>query len=220
MKYLVLTSVLLAIWAIGHLAYGAIYDAHNFSYRTKLTLTISTPSGLIEASGVRQIDATKSYFNFAQSGGNYWTRTGEALVVDLGEGRYLFAPPKGWPDLAREMSAKGIIRSSLELEHQSEIRSQVAPISVPIERMLWMATFADLTDPNSIQGVDAQDLAATFGAGYALTRVTLQVTEDPLTEGRVRQVLGWLRGYNGRLSITGANGKTVTFGDADFVSAN
>jgi hypothetical protein len=205
MERFVYSSLLLAALGIGYFVYDAIYDAHNFSYRTKLTLTISTPEGPITASGVKQIDASKSFINFAETGGNYWTRKSEALVVDLGQGRYVFAPPKNWPNLAEEMSAQGIIQA------------QVEPISVPIERMRWMVTFADVSDPGSIIGVNSEDLAATFGRGYALTDVTIQATDDPLTIGQVERVLGWLPGHKNWLSYTTPEGKIRDLGVSDLL---
>lgn len=217
MERFVYSSLLLAALGIGYFVYDAIYDAHNFSYRTKLTLTISTPEGPAIASGVQQIDASKSFINFADTGGNYWTRKGEALVLDLGQGRYVFAPPKNWPNLADEMSAQGIISSNSELAHQTAIQAQVEPISVPIERMRWMVTFADASDPGSIIGLDSEDLAATFGRGYALTGVTIQATDDPLTIGQVERVLGWLRGHKDWLSYTTPDGKIRDLGVSELL---
>lgn len=213
MKRYAFAMLLMVSFGLGYL----VYNAHNFSYRTKITLTISTPEGSVEVSGVRQIYASRSYINFAQTGGNYWARKGEALVVELRPEVYLFAPPKGWPNLAREMSAQGIISGRMELDHPSAIRAQTEPISVPIERMRWMVTFADVSEPTSITGVDPENLAATFGAGYALISVKMQATDDALDGGRVEQILSWLRGYNDWLSFTDADGKTQEFGASDFV---
>jgi hypothetical protein len=53
-------------------------------------------------------------------------------------------------------------------------------------------TFADIADPLSVQLVDPDDLAATFGTGFALRKVTGQVTDEPMTLGRVEPVLSWL----------------------------
>ena len=50
--------------------------------------------------------------------------------------------------------------------------------------------------------VDPADLAATFGAGFALREITLEVTDDAVTEGVVEGVLGWLWTHAGYLSGT------------------
>jgi len=48
-----------------------------------------------------------------------------------------------------------------------------------------------------VQQVDPDDLSATFGAGYALRAVTLEITTAPVTSGVVEGVLGWLRNLEG-----------------------
>ena len=68
---------------------------------------------------------------------------------------------------------------------------------VPLPRANWplMVTFDDLADPKTVRRVDPDNLAATFGPGVELRAVTLEVTGDPVTEGRVESLLGWLGPY-------------------------
>ncbi|MEP3196791.1 MAG: hypothetical protein ABJO57_02900, partial [Lentilitoribacter sp.] len=49
--------------------------------------------------------------------------------------------------------------------------------------------------PTSVKEVDPANLAATFGPGYSLQSITLEITDDPVTEGEVEKVLGWLNDY-------------------------
>lgn len=39
--------------------------------------------------------------------------------------------------------------------------------------------------------MNPEDLAAVFGKGVRLEAVTLEITEEAVTEGRVEAVLGW-----------------------------
>ncbi|MCA9468988.1 MAG: hypothetical protein KC643_26590, partial [Nitrospira sp.] len=48
----------------------------------------------------------------------------------------------------------------------------------------------DLTDPKTVQKVDPENLAATFGPGVELKRITLEITDEPVTEGKVESLLG------------------------------
>jgi len=57
-----------------------------------------------------------------------------------------------------------------------------------------MVTFGDLADPTSVAEVDPDYLAATFGEGVKLKRVTVELTDDPVTTG-IEARLGWLPGY-------------------------
>jgi hypothetical protein len=66
------------------------------------------------------------------------------------------------------------------------------PSPLPVEDYPLLVTFTDITDPTTVTRVDPANLSATFGPGVSLTSVTLAVTEDPVTEGRVEAVLGWL----------------------------
>ena len=61
---------------------------------------------------------------------------------------------------------------------------------LPRERYPLLVTFTDLADPTTVRRVDPDDLAATFGPGVALKRVTLEITDEAVTEGEVEAVLG------------------------------
>ena len=54
-----------------------------------------------------------------------------------------------------------------------------------------LVTFEYLADPTSVRRVDPDDLASTFGEGVSLKRITVQVTDDPVTTG-IEKRLVWL----------------------------
>jgi hypothetical protein len=45
-----------------------------------------------------------------------------------------------------------------------------------------MVTFSDLQNPRSAKIVDPDDLAATFGPGYRLKRLSITLTKEPLED--------------------------------------
>lgn len=55
-----------------------------------------------------------------------------------------------------------------------------------------LVTFTDITDPTTVKQVNPTNLAATFGPGVSLKRITLEITDEPVTEGKIEHVLGWL----------------------------
>ena len=55
-----------------------------------------------------------------------------------------------------------------------------------------LVTFDDITKPETVRRVNPADLAAVFGEGVRLKAVTLEITEEAVTEGRVVPVLPWL----------------------------
>ncbi|MEX2490602.1 MAG: hypothetical protein WD425_02455, partial [Nitrospirales bacterium] len=73
-----------------------------------------------------------------------------------------------------------------EIDDVQEIR-ELAPEDYPL-----LVTFTDITDPTTVKTVDPDNLAATFGPGVSLKRITLEITDEPVTEGKIENVLRWL----------------------------
>jgi hypothetical protein len=57
-----------------------------------------------------------------------------------------------------------------------------------------LVRFRDLADPTSVERVEADNLAASFGPGVRLKRITVQTTRDAVTTG-IQRKLGWLTKY-------------------------
>jgi len=54
-----------------------------------------------------------------------------------------------------------------------------------------LVTFTAITDPKTVQQVDLDNLAGTFGPGVLMKRITLEITDEPVTKGKIERVLGW-----------------------------
>ena len=54
--------------------------------------------------------------------------------------------------------------------------------------------FRDIADPTSVEEVDPDNLAASFGPSVRLKRITVLVTNDDVTTG-IEKRLGWLSEY-------------------------
>lgn len=178
-------------------------------YRYRLTVEVETPQGRKTGSSVIEVQQrlVRPGSNPAGQAVRFSLR-GEAVAVDLGEDRTLFA----------------LLRSDSDVEWASRVMLQLLPrlanasweerfddmmalegkgaIEVPRswpkkgfldERSAYpmLVTFGDLADPTSVAEVDPDDLAATFGEGVSLKRITVQMTDDPVTTG-IEQRLGWL----------------------------
>jgi hypothetical protein len=125
--------------------------------------------------------------------------SGEAVVVDLGQGRYLFALLKGYNEFTGRLAFFPLPQKPLNKEEDAAVYDQLealrATTELPRELYPLLVTFADINDAASVQRVDPDDLAASFGPGYALSSITLAITDEPVTMGRVEAVLGWLGEY-------------------------
>ncbi|WP_428541761.1 hypothetical protein [Profundibacter sp.] len=161
----------------------------TYSWHQKLTLVVETPDGVRSGASVtRHIVRKQPTFGLADVGSISHSLRGEATVVDLGDGRYLFALLNGRKGLERAAFADRI-PADQRLHFAVKQLDGAAPVPLPDAPLL--VTFGDLSDPASVKRVDPADLAATFGAGYALREITLEVTDEPVTEGVVEGVFDY-----------------------------
>jgi surface antigen len=177
-------------------------------WHQRLTLVVETPSGPVTGHVVQRIDwqGATGLYKTATSGmdpSQTSTRvTGEALALEVAPGRWLFAllkGDKGWqgePGLnAGYVIAvpKGHHARSAEGVDDILAHPKDTPLELPPEAWPMLVTFDDITKSETVRRVDPADLAAVFGAGVALKAVTLEVTGEVVTDGRVEGVLGWLK---------------------------
>ena len=181
----------------------ALTGCESHSWRQKLTITIETPAGEVSASSVSQVSWSKHWIQTDGMGWDYDV-TGEAVVVEVTPGRYLFALLKGagTTEYMGSVAAASIAgRESRVIDGDlfDEVRDQrdraAGVITVPDYQFPMLVTFDDLTDPASVKLVDAADLAASFGPGVRLKSVVLEVTDEAVTEGVVARHLAWLGKY-------------------------
>ncbi len=173
----------------------------RFEWHQKMTVTVETPGGANTASSVIRV---KSRYVGPETMGNevFYGLQGEAVTMEIAPGRYLFA-------LLNESFAELYYRSSPDIfanpknrgEWLAEIPHKTEVVRVPADRYPLLVTFGDINDPKSVRRVDPDDLAASFGPGYRLKQITLEITDDPVTEGRVEQVLGWWCDYRSKYFV-------------------
>ncbi|RLJ98020.1 hypothetical protein [Ruegeria conchae] len=165
--------------------------AKKADWHQKMVLYFDTPDGPMTASSVIRVDFTGAIEWLGSMDGNHTDLTGEAVVADLG-GRYLFAlieenaGPLIWLTMLREFDDVAGFKASTR-----KIKRQTEPLDVP--RDLWprLVTFEDIDDSASIQLVNPVDLTESFGPGYNIRRVTIQVTKEPISNGKIETVLAW-----------------------------
>ena len=94
----------------------------------------------------------------------------------------------------------------LEVTGETELPRMWPPVAWIEERSAYpmLVTFGDLADPTSVAEVDPDDLAATFGEGVKLKRITVELTDDPVTTG-IEERLGWLP----KFSMADRNGNQI-----------
>ncbi len=184
---------------------GCAKRAH---WNQKMTLYFDTPRGAVVASGVVAVNYVAPVW-FQQINNFQINVSGEAIVVDMGEGRTLFALLGGMENLMRDtLRDAGLIDSPVYVDVTKAIKAQTEPLTVQPKRYPMLVTFEDVNDPKSVRLVNPGALAASFGAGYALREITLEITREPVTKGVVEAVLGWL-GSHPEPKLGPATGRTT-----------
>ena len=84
-----------------------------------------------------------------------------------------------------------------EMCHRAKQYFDNKPRKVDLNNLPTMISFKDLNEPLSAQLVDPNDLATTFGPGYALRTAEIEFTTEQ-SEPKIKQILPWLN-----LPVTG-----------------
>jgi hypothetical protein len=183
--------------------------------RYRLKVEVETPEGVKSGSSVLSVHARRTgdwSRQMTSRTGGYGSR-GEAVAVDLPGGRTLFALLRGedqqispfhWLAFANGLDLADFEDPQTLLEAVSGREERVLPRRyetgcVPSQNCdddayPMLVTFNDIKDPTSVQQVDPDKLEASFGPGYKLKGITLQVTDEPVTVG-IEKRLGWLPNY-------------------------
>ncbi|MCC3860039.1 hypothetical protein [Pseudemcibacter aquimaris] len=173
-------------------------DYPSYKWNQKLEVEVDTPEGMIVgASVVRAGVLFQPTFGLPEASRISETLTGEATIVELPNEKYLFVL-LGDPVAMAQHSFKAEIHGSFDARMGDMIdyypKLHVLRTKVPLlrDRYPLFVTFDDLNDPASVKLVDPDDLVATFGEGYTLKSVTLEITDEEVTSGGVEKVLPWI----------------------------
>ena len=161
-------------------------------WNQKLTLTVETPQG--ERSGSAVVRVVADFGKFLSGNEVVYAYYGEATVVEVLPDRFLFALISG-SEQRFYAAAKDRFPGLKRSEWLYEIPKQTEPVELTGDRIPLLVTFDDIHDPKTVRQVDPADLVAIFGPGVRLKAVTLAVTKEPVTEGRVEGALGWFCGH-------------------------
>ncbi len=183
---LVLGLVLVTVW------WKAQFP--SASWRYKITVEVETPEGIKTGSVVRETRASTD-IRIGDAGGGAAGTIGEAVVVDLGKRQYLVGLLPEGDDLSLAMG--GLPPGTREgMTYYSHLKEGKA--SLMMKGFLpHFVTFKNPDDPMTVENVDGQDLAKTFGEGVALKDVTIEITDAPVTWGALNTYLPWLEGLKG-----------------------
>lgn len=254
-----LVAVPLLLWALLRMIYP------SFSWSQSTSIIVETPNGASNGRGVVRVMWKDGFDLFPDAPHFTYSYSGEATVVDLGDGKYLFALIKDAQRLGLRVFGQnplpqgtdGLIPSA----KMTNANKRAGPSQIEYSDMPLLVTFGDINDPASVKRVDPNDMDASFGmcqdgsglksddapwrsldmlwsdwmkmctAGmesgrfketmntsgrtskqrlairefeknpptrdnsndcHKLQSITLEITNEPITTGKVESVLGWL----------------------------
>lgn len=186
-----------------------LFGFHDWEWHQKLTVSVMTPEGVKTGSAVVSVNVydRPSWWGLGDfRGAGASSLSGEAVTVDLGNGRYLFA-------LLSNYSHETARETFIPKEEQPRTKAQVIAVYDRLEKMRGsrelarenyplLVTFDDINDPTTVRHLDPSNVSDSFGPRYRLNAITMSITDEPVTEGRVESVLGWLDDVQGRLKPT------------------
>jgi hypothetical protein len=183
--------------------------------RYRLTLEVETPEGTKTGSGVMEHGARWNdgiTRGLGAGPGLAVDTRGEAIIVDLGARGLLLCLMTS--DDTRAGSSDALLLPEIfpfekwggAIDNYSTYLGHLAwskPVTdAPLKRLPMLARFRNPLDPATGERVDPTNLAATFGAGVRLVRVTAQITNDPLTPPTIENRLPWVRTLKGSIANT------------------
>jgi hypothetical protein len=215
----VMLRVLVALALCLTLSGCDLFGFRDWEWRQKLTVSVMTPEGLKTASSVAEgsWSMAPTWFKIGDSGGGpgVGRLRGEAVVLELEPQRYLFA--------LQDYSALTAVYTSAGPDFRPGMRQDYIPVLDRMESIRYgttlapkhyplLVTFNDINDPTSVRHVDPGDLSASFGPGYRLSAITLSITDEPVTEGVLEQVLKWINSLSDYRTVS-SNPFTSTLPD-------
>ena len=183
------------------------YEFPSGTWRYKMTVTVETPEGIKTGYAVREVVFTDGPKLLPDVAGANWSVRGEAVAVDLGQGKYLFAlmDIDGSYRIVHDAfpyspaSGQNIVRYYKSLTGQKKVLEH--------NQYPTLVTFTDIKDPKTVtlvyggqldettqQVLPVNDLEKIFGKGVKLKDITLEMTDEDVT-WKVANFLSWLNQY-------------------------
>ena len=188
-------------------------------HKYRLAVEVETPDGVKSASGVMSVHPDRGY----SRKGSTLTK-GDAVWVDLGGGKNLVALLAHLDDKGLELDGMNFValrafnaagrKTTFNAMNRMTGTAQVTGALIPV-----LAAFSDVSDSATMRTVKPDDLAATYGNGFALRGVSVEavpngfwpldfggVLGEPVTRGIEAKLPWWGRAGDPAASAVRAAG--------------
>ncbi|MBX9776150.1 MAG: hypothetical protein K2Y71_17355 [Xanthobacteraceae bacterium] len=197
----------------GFLAWILLFPIYTARFR--LTVEVETPDGLKSGSSVIETTIRDVKVGLPEMVGLRYGANGEAVFVDLGQGRNLFGLLAFGPNGQDQDRLNRLVRAALAPGQSRDWREEAnlrGSGELPPDYVPTLVTFADLKDPRTARVVSPQEFESVFGPGVRFRRAWIEtvragiwplnlfgVTGMPITQG-IERMLPWLRSHTGYLA--------------------
>lgn len=180
--------ILLGIGAIAAAWAAYVYfhtRPNSFNYR--MTVEIETPEGVRSGSGVIEVGAANRVKFLPEGGVRSVYVRGQAVIIEMPTGGPIFALMKyeegglvplwmALRTLVPDFNPMDMVKAAgrMRLGQKGVVQRKNYPMLV---------RFTDIEDPKTVEQIDPGDLGASFGEGYMLKSITIEITDDPVTTG-------------------------------------
>ncbi|MDE1151091.1 MAG: hypothetical protein PW788_01020 [Micavibrio sp.] len=175
-------------------------------FRYRMTVVVSTPTGNIESSSVREVRRHKGIKLFPEMSAHVEV-IGEAIVLPLTQQNRVYA-------LMRSRGDKDYgFRVFFQLLARGEKEIILDPEQYPM-----FVNFRDEHDPRSVYVVT--DFSNEVGKAIKIEKVKIEITDDQITWTGIENKLPWLKEIKGRLDgkfLGGLGGLANTLDKGDFI---
>lgn len=183
-------TALVLLFSLG--AYVFFRDSDTLRFR--MTIAVDTPEGVRAGSSVMEATMTGGAPVYRQiDPGTYYVR-GQAPYVELGDSKVLFAGlgnPLNLEQMLRilqkfldyrdiENPLDKAVRGADWRESFPAARKRKPRGVLKLEDYPFMITFGDVRRTETVRAVAPEAFAATFGPGYALREITLEVVGNSI----------------------------------------
>jgi hypothetical protein len=198
--------VVTATLAIGaYIAWILLFPVYTSRFR--LSVEVETPQGLKSGSSVIETTIRDVKVGLPEMRGLSYGARGEAVFVDLGQGRHVIALLTFGAHGQDQDRLNGLVWAALAPGKRGNWREQfklTGSGDLPPDSLPTLVTFADVNDPTTARVVQPQEFESVFGPGIRFKRAWLEtvsagiwplslvgITGEPITSGLERK-LPWL----------------------------
>ena len=202
-------AIIAGIGLVGYLAYQFLFPTYTHRYR--LTIEVEVDGKVRSASSVIEVRIYDHRNSLIPSHGSYSSSySGEAVLLELGEGRNLlallgFGPtggsgPYSISTLARDVinplpSDKGVasfrMMSRIGIGKKTELTGQQIPTLV---------TFSDLRRPETARLLSIADIPRELGPTVRFRSAWIEITNDAVTRNLAEKI-PWIKQETGRPAL-------------------